>query len=289
MPPPSAGGVHVIQILNMLEASGVLAAKTSWDTDAVYWTAQFMRKAFEDRASHLGDADFYPVPIDRLTSKNYANACVEDIMGGTISVPDARIEQEPAVGHTTNIAVIDRWGNAAAINQTVNLTYGAKITLPATGVILNNEMDDFSAQPGVPNAFHLIGSEANAIAPGKRPLSSMAPTILVKADKPVLILGGAGGPAIITAVLQVLVDVVNFGWDLSAAQAEPRFHHQFRPDVIVMEWEMPKWVMLRLLFRGQRPFLKDGLGRVNAIAWSENRQAYVGVSDPRGNGKAAAY
>lgn len=289
MPPPSSGGVHIIQILNMLEASGALEGKTDWDVDSIFWTAQFMRKAFEDRAAHLGDSDFYPVPIERLTSKSYAGACAGTIMGGRFSASESRGENDLAFGHTTNICVVDRWGNVAAINQTVNLTYGAKITLPTTGVILNNEMDDFSAQPGVPNAFGLIGSEANSIAPAKRPLSSMSPTIVVNDNKPVLILGGAGGPTIITAVLQTIINVLDFDHDLTTSQVQPRFHHQYKPDVIVVEKGVSKWILVRLLFRGQKPIVREELGRINAIAWSESQQTYVGVSDPRGRGAATAY
>jgi gamma-glutamyltranspeptidase/glutathione hydrolase len=177
----------------------------------------------------------------------------------------------------------------------VNLTYGAKITLPETGVILNNQMDDFSAQPGMPNAFGLVGSEANAIAPGKRPLSSMAPTIVAREGRPILILGGAGGPVIITAVFQVITNALDFGMELDEAQDEPRFHHQYRPNVIIVEDEVPLWDRLALFAKTWRPVVRssrvvnDRLGRVNAIAWSEKKQAYIGVADPRGRGGAAAY
>jgi gamma-glutamyltranspeptidase/glutathione hydrolase len=288
MAPPSSGGVHIIQILNMLEASRILAGKTGWDTDSVCRTAQFMRKAFEDRAEHLGDIDYYPVPVELLTSKRYAESCVAEILGENASAARPSLTL-PALGHTTNICVIDRWGNVAAINQTVNLTYGAKITLPGTGVILNNEMDDFSARPGVPNAFGLIGSEANSIASGKRPLSSMSPTIVLKDGKPALVLGGAGGPTIITAVLQVIIGIVDFGDELAAAQARPRFHHQFRPDLIIMEEGAPEELVAGIRSRGHEPMLRNELGRINAIAWSEKRQKYVGVADPRGRGAASAY
>jgi gamma-glutamyltranspeptidase/glutathione hydrolase len=290
MGPPSSGGVHTVQILNMLEANNLLGEASGWDVDSIYWTSRYMRKAFEDRSVYLGDSDFYEVPIECLTSKKYAKSCADaaitcdeaaSAVNGTTALPK---------GHTTNLCVIDKWGNAVAINQTVNLTYGAKITLPGTGVILNNEMDDFSAQPGVPNAFGLIGSEANSIAPGKRPLSSMSPTIVTKDDKPVLILGGAGGPTIITGVLQVIVNMVDFGDELPQAQARPRFHHQFRPDIIVMEKGISNWTRTGLMmFKKQPQVIRDPLGKINAIAWSEKEQAYVGSPDPRIEGGAAAY
>ena len=290
MGPPSSGGVHTVQILNMLEVNDLLDEASGWDVDSIYWTSRYMRKAFEDRSVYLGDSDFHGVPIDCLTSKKYAESCVNAAItcdpspssdNGAVALPK---------GHTTNLCVIDKWGNAVAINQTVNLTYGAKITLPGTGVILNNEMDDFSAQPGMPNAFGLIGSEANAIAPGKRPLSSMSPTIVAKDDKPVLILGGAGGPTIITGVLQVIVNMIDFGDELSQAQARPRFHHQFKPDIIIMERGISNWTRMGLMmFRRQPQVIRDPLGKINAIAWSEKEQAYVGSPDPRLKGGAAAY
>jgi gamma-glutamyltranspeptidase/glutathione hydrolase len=289
MAPPSSGGVHIVQILNMLEASGILEAKSDWDFETIFRTSQFMRKAFEDRAVHLGDMDFHAVPIGHLTSKDYADSCVRAIMDDSAPMAGPGTKEDLSFGHTTNICVIDKWGNAVAVNQTVNLTYGAKITLPGTGVVLNNEMDDFSAQPGVPNAFRLIGSEANSIAPGKRPLSSMSPTIIVRDGKPILILGGAGGPTIITSVLQIIIDILDFDQELAIAQANPRFHHQFKPDVVVMEKGISKWVAARLLFKGQMPVLTKELGRVNAIAWSEREQAYIGVPDPRGKGAAVGY
>jgi gamma-glutamyltranspeptidase/glutathione hydrolase len=157
-------------------------------------------------------------------------------------------------------------------------------------VILNNEMDDFSAQPGMPNAFGLIGSEANSIAPGKRPLSSMSPTIVMKDNKPVMILGGAGGPTIITGVLQVIVNIVDFGDELPQALARPRFHHQFRPDAIIMESGMSNWTRAGLTVLKRQPqVVREPLGKINAIAWSEEEQAYIGLPDPRLKGGAAAY
>ncbi len=290
MGPPSSGGVHIVQILNMLEQSEVLEGETGWNLGTIFRTSRYMRKAFEDRAVYLGDIDFYSVPKDCLTSKDYAKACAETAEHCEKPAALEKLETDSISGHTTNLCVIDRWGNAVAVNQTVNLTYGAKITLPGTGVILNNEMDDFSAQPGMPNAFGLVGSEANSIAPGKRPLSSMSPTIVVKDGKPVLVLGGAGGPTIITGVLQVIVNVLDFGDELATAQARPRFHHQFKPDVILVEKGMAVSTRLGLLmFKGRPTVVWDPLGKINAIAWSEKEQAYVGSPDPRLNGAAAAY
>lgn len=284
MPPPASGGVHIVQILNMLEASPILEGKTGWDGDSVFWTARFMARAFEDRAVHLGDSDFYPVPVGRLTGKDYAREIVADLMKGTPRVAPAASGAAPPAGHTASLVVLDRAGNTVVVNQTVNLSYGAKITLPGTGVILNNEMDDFSASPGTPNAFGLVGSEANAVSPGKRPLSSMSPTIVVKGSRPVLALAGAGGPAIITAVLQVIVNVIDYGMEPSRAVSCPRFHHQYLPDVLIVEQGFPLAREVEEQGRGLETLTRDHLGVVNAIAWSEKDQAYVGVSDPRARG-----
>ncbi len=284
MPPPSSGGVHVAQILNMIEVSGILKGGSAWAADTVYQTSRFMSKAFEDRAVHLGDSSFYSVPVKRLIDKQYAEETVASLAKAK-ERPTAPSEPggavQPQAGHTASLVVIDRQGNMVAVNQTVNLNYGAKITLPGTGVILNNQMDDFSAQPGMPNAFGLVGSEANAIEPGKRPLSSMSPTIIVKDSKPVMALGGAGGPAIITAVLQVIVNVLGLGMDLPQAMAHPRFHHQFRPDLLIVEQSSPFARDSGKGLLGLQMMKREHLGVVNAIAWSEKKKAYVGVSDPR--------
>jgi gamma-glutamyltranspeptidase/glutathione hydrolase len=281
MPPPSSGGVHVVQILNLLEVSGILNGRSEWDRDAILWTSRFMAKAFEDRAAHLGDSDYHPVPVERLTSKAYAEEFVADLTKPGATGSDAADVALPGGGHTTSYVVLDRDRNVVVVNQTVNLNYGAKITLPGTGVILNNQMDDFSAQPGEPNAFGLVGSEANAIEPGKRPLSSMSPTIVVKDSRPVLALGGAGGPAIITAVLLVVVNVLDFEMDLIQAMSLPRFHHQYLPDVLIVEQDSPLTGQLEGGTEGRGINVREHIGVVNAIAWSEKEKAYVGVSDPR--------
>lgn len=282
MPPPSSGGVHVVQILNMLEVSEVLEGRSGWDLNTVFWTSRFMGRAFEDRAFHLGDSDFHHVPVERLTSKAYAEKLVAGLMRQEVSPGSGSGAAAGRVGgHTTSFVVLDRQRNVVAVNQTVNLNYGAKITLPGTGVILNNEMDDFSAQPGKPNAFGLVGSEANAIEPGKRPLSSMSPTIVVQGERPVMALGGAGGPAIITAVLQVIVNVLDLRMDLPLAMSHPRFHYQYLPDALFVE-EISRLARLpQGSMRGVAIIARDHLGVVNAFAWSKKEKAYVGVSDPR--------
>ncbi len=285
MPPPSSGGVHVVQILNMIEVSGILKGRSGWDTDTILRTARFTSRAFEDRGLHLGDSSFYPVPVKRLIDPHYAEEVVASLTKAK-ERPDgpsgSGAAVQPAGGHTASLVAVDRKGNVVAVNQTVNLNYGAKITLPGTGVILNNQMDDFSAQPGTPNAFGLVGSEANSIEPGKRPLSSMSPTIIVRDSQPVMALGGAGGPAIITAVLQVIVNVLGLGMELPQAVAHPRFHHQYRPDLLIVEEDSPIALEEEEERIAGQPIMKrDHLGVVNALAWSDEEKAYVGVSDPR--------
>lgn len=290
MPPPSSGGVHVIQILNLLEISRILEGRAGWDSHSVLWASRFMSRAFEDRALYLGDSDFIPVPVDRLTGKAYAEEIVKGMMrreAAPAVVSDSDGAARPEGGHTTSFIVLDGAGNVVAVNQTVNLNYGAKITLPGTGVILNNEMDDFSAQPGTPNAFGLVGSEENAIESGKRPLSSMSPTIVVKDARPVMALGGAGGPAIITAVLLVMVNVLDLGMDLPQAMSHPRFHHQYLPDMLILEQDSSLIRELEEAGKGLQIVKRDHIGVVNAIAWSEKEKAYVGVSDPRARESSA--
>jgi len=214
-----------------------------------------------------------------------AEVCKKSVSRG----PGKDIEEQrhlpQATRHTTNIAVVDSSLNAVAINQSVNLNFGARITLPGTGLILNDEMDDFSALPGVPNAFGLVGSEANAIAPGKRPLSSMSPTIVAKDGRPVMVLGGAGGPTIITAVLQTMVEVLDFGMPLAEAMLLPRFHDQYVPDLLFMEKDTSLAERTGQRERGQKIMLRDRLGVVNAIAWNPEEKSYDGVSDPRITGR----
>jgi len=284
MGPPSSGGVFILQILNMIEASGILEGKSSWSTESVFFVSRFMAKAFEDRSEHLGDRDFYPVPISLLTSKAYADSVVSRIMEREQSYNfrhEDLVTLEPE--HTTNFSVIDQWGNAVAVNQTLNLLYGAKVTIPGTGVVLNSEMDDFSALPGSPNYFGLVGSEANAIEPGKRPLSSMSPTIIVskKENRPMMILGGSGGPRILTAVLQIVVNYLDLNMSLSYALRHPRFHHQFKPDILFVEDSTQESMWSGQKKLGKSVTLRKEIGKVQAIGWSEEKQGYVGVSDPR--------
>jgi gamma-glutamyltranspeptidase/glutathione hydrolase len=290
-PPPSSGGVHVAQILNMLEPFDLRGIHKDDPVTAAHLLIEAFKLAFADRAYWLGDADFADVPRG-LVAKEYAEKLAARI--------DLQAAQEVAAAgsppnwqqdfferHTTHIAAADAAGNWVAITATVNTTFGSKVVVPGTGVVLNNEMDDFSIMPGVPNAFGLVGAENNSIAPGKRPLSSMSPTIVLDgAGQPVLTIGAAGGPTIITQVVLGIVRSLDFQQSLAAAISGSRFHHQWRPDVVTYEIDMSADFVQGLQSRGHRLESDSSIGRSQAIARGDNGRL-IGVSDPRVSGKAA--
>ncbi len=236
MPPPSSGGALLVQMLNMLEPYD-LAALGPGSAGAVHLMVEAERRAYADRAEHLGDADFYAVPLEMLMDKDYARRRFADFDPSAASRSvDIGAGRWPAESpETTHVSVMDGAGNAVAYTTTLNLGYGSKIVVAGGGFLLNNEMDDFSSKPGAANAFGLIGGDANAIAPGKRMLSSMTPTVVLRDGEPVLVTGSPGGSTIITTVLQVVTNVVDHGMDVAAAVAAPRFHHQWLPDRIRYE------------------------------------------------------
>ncbi len=280
-PPPSSGGVHVAQILNILE--GFDLANLS-DSDRYHVIAEAMKLAFADRAYWLGDPDFVDVPRG-LINKEYASKLAKKIdMDKVITVSGPGIP--PAAGHdlfgkhTTHIATADKEGNWVAITTTVNTSFGSKVIIPGTGVIMNNQMDDFSAQPGVQNAFGLVGAEANSIAPGKRPLSSMSPTIILKDGKPVMTLGAAGGPTIITQVVQALINVIDLGMPPQEAVAAPRIHHQWLPDRLFVEQAMPAEVQVDLQKRGHALKIGRHRGATQFIGLTKQGR-FVAESEPR--------
>ena len=237
MPPPSSGGVHVIQMLNILEGYKLhrLGHNTS---DTIHRLVEAMRRAYADRAKYLGDPDYVKIPLAGLVSKSYAAQLREGI-----DLNKATKSEEVSAGHpptaegtqTTHFSVMDKAGNAVSNTYTLNLAFGSGYSVDGAGFLLNNEMDDFSAKPGAPNAFGLIGDEANAIAPGKRPLSSMAPTIVFKDGLPYFATGSPGGSTIITVVLQEILNVLEFHMNIAEATAVPRIHHQWQPDVVITE------------------------------------------------------
>ncbi len=290
-PPPSSGGVHVAQMLNILETFDV-AALGKDSADFAHLLAETMKPAFADRAHWLGDPDFAKVPRG-LISKDYAKlqAAKIDLTRAT-SVPSHG--EPPAAGtdvfakHTTHFSVADSDGWWVACTATINTTFGSKVVVPGTGVVLNNEMDDFSAQPGAPNAFGLVGAEANAVAPGKRPLSSMSPTLVLKDGRPIASLGAAGGPTIITQAVLALVRMIDFGASPTAALRGPRLHQQWRPDVLRLETSWPAAIREELRQRGHTLQEVSAIGVSQCIA-VDDRGAFVGAADPRVKGKAAGW
>jgi gamma-glutamyltranspeptidase / glutathione hydrolase len=289
-PPPSSGGVHVAQILNILEQSPLSAIEMVSPPSTAGTIIEAFKLAFADRAYWLGDADFVAVPRG-LVSKEYAKELAEKIdIARAADVPShgtpPNWKQDVFGRHTTHIAAADADGNWVAITATVNTTFGSKVIVPGTGVVLNNEMDDFSIYPGVPNAFGLIGAENNSVAPGKRPLSSMSPTIVLnERGRPILTVGAAGGPKIITQVVLAIVRHLDFGQSLPDAVGSPRFHHQWRPNVVTYEKDLAKGYVEGLRKRGYELEEIDSGGITQAIG-VDRAGKFVGVSDPRGYGKA---
>ena len=290
-PPPSSGGVHVAQILNILEGFDLKAIHSKDAGEYHHVLAEAMKLAFADRAYWLGDPDFARVP-QGLVDKEYARSLGAKIQlakatplsgHGTPPAADERV----FLKHTTHIATADAEGNWVAMTQTVNTTYGSKVIVPGTGLVLNNEMDDFSIAPGQPNAFGLIGAEANAVAPRKRPLSSMSPTIVLVDGQPVLSVGAAGGPTIITQALQALVRTIDLGLPLDQAVAQPRIHQQWSPDEVRIESRLPAEIQKSLTGRGHKLNDVRNMGVTQAISLDRATGQFLGVHDPRVPGKAA--
>ncbi|MGL4512630.1 MAG: gamma-glutamyltransferase [Lacipirellulaceae bacterium] len=291
-PPPSSGGVHVAQVLGMLEHFDLAAAFRDNPTEATHLIAEAMKLAFADRAYWLGDSDFIGVPR-RLSAPEYTAELAARI-DRTRSTPvpahgePPQWRQDLFGRHTTHVAAADADGYWVAITATVNTGFGSKVIVPGTGVVLNNEMDDFSIQPGVPNAFGLVGAESNAVAPGKRPLSSMSPTIVLdERGEPSLTVGAAGGPRIISQVLLALVRRYDQGLSLDGAVAAPRFHHQWRPDSLGVEKALSPDTAAALAALGHKVERLDAAGVTQAIERLPDG-GFVAVADPRVGGKASA-
>ena len=286
-PPPSSGGVHIAQILNILEAFDVRSMAPD-SAEFVHLVTEAMRLAFADRAHWLGDADFAPVPKG-LASKKYARRLAKRIDPSKAAKIDAHSTPQDAVTnlfgkHTTHFSATDTDGWWVACTATVNTTFGSGVVIPGTGVVMNNEMDDFSAQPGVPNAFGLIGAEANTVSPGKRPLSSMSPTIVLKDAKPIFTVGAAGGPTIITQVLLAVIQVVDYGKSPTEALVQTRFHHQWKPDRLLVEKTLGQANIDALRAKGHSVKVVNTLGAAQAIGLGQAGKPFTGSPDPRGRG-----
>jgi gamma-glutamyltranspeptidase/glutathione hydrolase len=285
MPPPSSGGVHLIEMLNILEGypSGLIG---SGSPEALHLELEAMKLAYADRATHLGD--MVDVPLDRLISKSHADALRRKI-DEQRATPSREINPDitvPPGGNTTHFSVVDDAGNAVANTYSLNFNFGLGLVADGTGILLNNELDDFAAKAGAPNAFGLLGGAANAPGPGKRPLSSMTPTIVFKDDKPMLVTGAPGGSRIITTVLQVILNTIDGRMPIGDAVSAPRLHHQWWPDEVVVEPYFPPEKVYALIALGHRVRLGSLFGSAHSIAISP--EMLTGAADLRARGASAA-
>lgn len=288
MPPPSSGGICLAETLNILEQWDLAAVRRRDESLAAHLTIEALKHAFADRAALLGDADFVDVPVARLTGKAYARELASNIREEAVAEVAAYGVQLKDAG-TSHFSVVDRWGNVVACTETINTGFGSWVVVPEYGIVLNNEMDDFTAEPGKPNAFGLTQSSRNAVAPGKRPLSSMSPTIVLRDGRPVLALGASGGPRIITGTLQVLLNVVEFDLPIGEAIERPRFHHQWLPNVVYRNQFAADSPVIKGLERRGHRISADREGAVVQAVQLLPDGRLVGASDPRKGGRPAGY
>ncbi len=292
MPPPSSGGVALIEMLNILE--GYDLGKLGRGEQALHDMIEAMKRAYADRAVYMGDPDQVKMPIAGLISKKYAAALRASI--GDKATPAADIQPGKPADYegknTTHFSVIDRDGNAVSNTYTLNFSYGVGLVADGTGVLLNNELDDFTAKPGTANAYDLVGFNANLPGPGKRPLSSMTPTIVLKDGKPFLITGSPGGSRIITAVLQVIANVIDFHMPVDKAVSAPRLHNQWQPDETYVEPGFAPDVLDALKARGHIIVPTEPYSSANSIEVIPKTEftalGYLGAADRRTRGSLAA-
>lgn len=288
-PPPSSGGIGILQMLGLLEGSG-FEKHGAGSAASIHWMAEVMRRFFADRSEYLGDPDFVRIPVRGLLDPRYLAERRASI-DPERATPSERLAPGRPQGYesaeTTHYSIVDSMGNAVAVTYTLNGSYGSGVTAPGLGFLLNNEMDDFAARPGYPNYYGLVQGEANAIAPGKRPLSSMTPTILARDGRLYMVLGSPGGPRIITTVLQVIVNVLDFGMNIREAVDWPRFHHQWLPDKLYMEPGFSPDTRALLAARGFILEPARSIGEVAAVlvegGWLQ------GAADSRAEGKADGF
>ncbi|QYJ84665.1 gamma-glutamyltransferase [Shewanella mesophila] len=281
MPPPSSGGIHIIEMLNMLEPYPI--EKLGHNTaDTLHIMAEVMKRAYSDRSKYLGDPDFVKVPVSELTSKSYAKNRSRDISINR-ATPSSDIGPGKITGYespqTTHYSVVDKWGNAVANTYTLNFSYGSGLVAQGTGILLNNEMDDFSAKPGVPNGYGLIGGDANAVEGRKRPLSSMSPTIVMKDGKPFIVTGSPGGARIINTTLQIIMNVIDHNLNIAEASYASRVHHQWLPDELRVEKSLNRDTINLLEAKGHKVSVKDAMGSTQSIMVTD--EGIFGASDPR--------
>ena len=289
-PPPSSGGIGILQMTGILDGTGY-EKHGAGSAAAIHWVAEAMRRFFADRSEHLGDPDFARVPVRGLIDRKYAAELRRGIDPESAtpseSVRPGRPQRyEPA--ETTHYSIVDAAGNAVAVTYTLNGSYGSGVTVPGAGFLLNNEMDDFASRPGVPNMFGLVQGEANAIEPRKRPLSSMTPTIVLRGGKLFMVAGSPGGPRIISTVLNVLLNAIDFGMNAQEAVDAPRFHHQWLPDTLFIEPGISPDTLALLKARGYAVDTAAAIGEA-AVILVEQDGWLQGAADPRSEGKAAGY
>ncbi|MFB2655645.1 gamma-glutamyltransferase [Shewanella xiamenensis] len=287
MPPPSSGGVHIIEMLNVLQQFPI--DKFGHNTaQTIHVMAETMKHAYADRSEYLGDPDFYKVPVKQLTDKDYAQKIASQIALNK-TTPSEEIKPGNLAPYesdqTTHFSVVDKWGNAVSNTYTLNFSYGSGLVAKGTGILLNNEMDDFSAKPGTPNGYGLVGGDANAVEGNKRPLSSMSPTIVMKDGKPFLVTGSPGGSRIITTTLQIIMNVIDHGLNIAEASNAARVHHQWLPDELRVETSLNRDTISLLEAKGHKVKVQSAMGSTQSIMVTD--QGIFGATDPRHSGSEA--
>jgi gamma-glutamyltranspeptidase/glutathione hydrolase len=288
MPLPSSGGILLPQMMRMVEDRNM--KQLGFETvQSVHLMTEVERLAYADRAKYLGDMDFYKVPVKSLVSDQYIHERMKnfnpDSAGNSEKIQAGSVHESE---ETTHFDTYDKEGNCVSITTTLNDGYGSRTVVAGAGFLLNNEMDDFSSKPGVPNMYGAVGGEANAIAPGKRMLSSMTPTIVLMKGKPYLIVGTPGGTTITTSVFQTLIDIIDFDMSVSDAVNKPKFHHQWKPDILYVEKDFPKEVLVQLQAMGYTTETREPIGRTEVIRILPSGEIEA-VADHRGDDDAAGY
>jgi gamma-glutamyltranspeptidase / glutathione hydrolase len=293
MPMPSSGGIILQQCLKMIEQRGI--EKMGFHSpNAVQLVTETERRAYADRAAYMGDQDFVRVPMKTMASDAYLAERMKDYLPGKAGSSSATLAGRinPESEETTHLSVSDQWGSAVSVTTTLNGGYGSRTVVGGAGFLLNNEMDDFSVKPGVPNMYGAVGGEANAIAPGKRMLSSMTPTLVLRDEKPILVVGTPGGTTIPTSVLQTIINVIDFNLGIDDAVNKPKFHHQWLPDIVFVEKDFPAETIAGLESMGYKVSRREQIGRMEVIRINHKGKKKISmeaVGDKRGDDDARTY
>lgn len=292
MGPPSSGGIALIEALNVLE-NLTLSREDYHSSKHLHYLIETLKRVYFDRAEYLGDSDFVNIPVKKLLSKEYASEIfnsIDSILASNNKLINTKGLKSNESTETTHYSIYDQFGNAVSVTTTINGSFGSHVVVEDAGFLLNNEMDDFSIKPGVPNMYDLIGSEANSIQPNKRMLSSMTPTVILKENRPYIIIGSPGGPMIITSVLQAVMNIIDFGMDIEQAIDMPRIHHQWLPQEIYFEsFSLSQDVKEELIKRGHVFQPRTSMGRLEGIMIDQKNNFILGATDRRGNGLAEGF